>query len=200
VPEDRVTLPRPPRRDGERPPDASTAADSSATPTPSSDRTAEQPKAPGPDKLTADQQLMLEELRQRDRDVRAHEAAHQAAGGSLTSGASFSYQTGPDGRAYAIGGEVGISLSTGRTPDETIAIARQIRAAALAPADPSGQDLRVASEAAALELQATTQKQQLATQELKNNATESRGTHLHAGEPCAACLKATEQYTAAAGA
>jgi hypothetical protein len=197
VPEDRVTLPRPPRREGEPAQDASTPPDAS-TSAATNDGTADQPKPPGPDKLTADQQLMLEELRQRDRDVRAHEAAHQAAGGSLTSGASFSYQTGPDGRAYAIGGEVGISLSTGRTPDETIAIARQIRAAALAPADPSGQDLRVASEAAALELQATMQKQQLAVQQQKNSATEARGTHLHSSEPCAACLKATEQYTAPA--
>lgn len=91
---------------------------------------------------------IVSELKARDRVVRAHEMAHMAAGaGIVTQGASFSYQTGPDGQRYAVGGEVGISTSPGRTPEETLAKANQIRAAALAPADPSAQDLRVAAEA-----------------------------------------------------
>lgn len=91
---------------------------------------------------------IVSELRARDRVVRAHEMAHMAAGaGIVTRGASFSYQNGPDGQRYAIGGEVGISTSPGRTPQETLAKAEQIRAAALAPADPSAQDLRVAAQA-----------------------------------------------------
>ena len=91
---------------------------------------------------------IVSELKARDRVVRAHEMAHMAAGaGIVTRGASFSYQTGPDGQRYAVGGEVGINTSPGRTPEETRASADQIRAAALAPADPSAQDLRVAAEA-----------------------------------------------------
>lgn len=91
---------------------------------------------------------LVSELKARDRVVRAHEMAHMAAGaGIVTQGASFSYQTGPDGQRYAVGGEVGISTSPGRTQEETLAKASQIRAAALAPADPSAQDLRVAAEA-----------------------------------------------------
>ena len=91
---------------------------------------------------------IVSELKARDRVVRTHEMAHMAAGaGIVTRGASFSYQTGPDGQRYAVGGEVGINTSPGRTPEETLAKADQIRAAALAPADPSGQDLRVAAEA-----------------------------------------------------
>ena len=91
---------------------------------------------------------IVSELKARDRVVRAHEMAHMAAGaGIVTRGASFSYQTGPDGQRYAVGGEVGINTSPGRTPEETLAKADQIRAAALAPADPSAQDLRVAAEA-----------------------------------------------------
>ena len=90
----------------------------------------------------------VEELKSTDRAVRAHEAAHMAAGGSLvTSGASYSYETGPDGQRYAVAGEVGIDTSKGRTPEETLARAQQIRAAALAPADPSGQDRAVAAAA-----------------------------------------------------
>jgi len=46
-----------------------------------------------------------------------------------------------------VAGEVGIDTSKGRTPEETLARAQQIRAAALAPADPSGQDRAVAAAA-----------------------------------------------------
>ena len=98
---------------------------------------------------------IVSELKARDRVVRAHEMAHMAAGaGIVTRGASFSYQTGPDGQRYAVGGEVGINTSPGRTPEETLTKADRIRAAALAPADPSGQDLRVAAEAAQMAAEA----------------------------------------------
>lgn len=97
----------------------------------------------------------VEKLKARDRAVRAHEQAHQAAAGGLaTGGASYTYQRGPDGVNYAIGGEVPISLSEGRTPEATIDIARTVRAAALAPADPSPQDRAVAAEAGQLEARA----------------------------------------------
>ena len=94
-------------------------------------------------------------LQTRDREVRAHEQAHMSAGaGLITSGAHYTYETGPDGKRYAVGGEVGISLAEGRTPQDTMARARQIRAAALAPAQPSGQDLAVAAKASQMEMQA----------------------------------------------
>jgi hypothetical protein len=108
--------------------------------------------------LTPEQQQMVAELRSRDVEVRAHEAAHQAAGGDLTGGASFTFQTGPDGRQYAVGGEVPVELRSGRTPDETIANAQRVRRAALAPADPSAQDLAVAGAASQLESNARSQK------------------------------------------
>jgi len=92
---------------------------------------------------------IVRQLRARDREVRAHEAAHVAAGGSLVRGGpSFTYQTGPDGRSYAIGGEVQIDASgVANDPQATLAKSNQIRAAALAPANPSAQDLRVAANA-----------------------------------------------------
>ncbi|WP_374246559.1 putative metalloprotease CJM1_0395 family protein [Zoogloea sp.] len=102
----------------------------------------------------AEQQL-VSRLAARDRLVRAHEAAHLAAGaGLITRGASFTYETGPDGKRYAVGGEVGIDVSKGRTPEDTLARAERIRAAALAPADPSAQDRQVASEAARMAAEA----------------------------------------------
>jgi hypothetical protein len=101
------------------------------------------------------EQRVITQLKQRDREVRAHELAHVAAGaGLVTHGASYTYQTGPDGQRYAIGGEVGIDVSPARTPEETIAKAEQIKAAALAPADPSGPDRQIAARAGQMEMEA----------------------------------------------
>ena len=100
-------------------------------------------------------EAQVTKLAARDREVRAHEAAHLAAAAGLArGGASFTYQLGPDGRMYAIGGEVRIDTSLGQNPTQTIARAQQIRQAALAPSSPSGQDLEVASQAAQIEEQA----------------------------------------------
>jgi len=118
----------------------------------------EKERAKDPDKLTASERQVVTKLQARDTEVRAHEAAHQAAGGGLTGGASFTYQKGPDERMYAIGGEVSISTKEGSTPEETIQIARQIIAAAMAPADPSPQDYAVASSATMMMLKAQQQK------------------------------------------
>ncbi|WP_052941325.1 putative metalloprotease CJM1_0395 family protein [Chromobacterium subtsugae] len=115
------------------------------------------PKAPDGKPLNDAQQKEVEDLKARDTDVRRHEAAHQAAGGALAGAASFTYQQGPDGKQYAIGGEVPIRLSQGNTPQETIQNAQTVRAAALAPSDPSGQDRAVAAEASQMEQQARTQ-------------------------------------------
>jgi len=108
--------------------------------------------------LTPDQRRQLQELESSDLGVRAHEAAHQAAGGALAGGASFTYEVGPDGRSYAVAGEVPIRMQQGGTPDEVIANARQVRRAALAPADPSAQDLSVAAQAASAEQAAQARK------------------------------------------
>lgn len=105
--------------------------------------------------LSPEAQAQVAKLKARDLEVRQHEAAHMAvAGGLVTSGPSYTYQKGPDGVNYAIGGEVGIDTSAGRTPQETIERAQRIQAAALAPAEPSGPDLAVAAQAQQLETQA----------------------------------------------
>ncbi|MEA2111064.1 MAG: putative metalloprotease CJM1_0395 family protein [Campylobacterota bacterium] len=90
-----------------------------------------------------------------DSDVRAHEAAHIAAGGGVvTGGANFSYTRGPDGKMYATGGEVPIDTSKEDTPEATAIKARKIVAAALAPANPSPQDYKVAATAMMMESRA----------------------------------------------
>jgi hypothetical protein len=51
--------------------------------------------------------------------------------------ASFEYTTGPDGKRYAVGGEVSIDTTEGRTPEETVVQgAENLCNAAMAPADP----------------------------------------------------------------
>lgn len=103
--------------------------------------------------LSADERHQLEQLKVIDREVRAHEAAHIAASGGLVrGGASFSYQAGPDGRMYAVGGEVSIDTSAvDGNPQATLQKAQTIRAAALAPAHPSSADHAVAAAAGQLE-------------------------------------------------
>jgi hypothetical protein len=105
--------------------------------------------------LTPEEQQQVQKLRQIDLKVRAHEQAHlSAAAGLAISGASFETVRGPDGKQYAVAGEVSIDVSPAQTPEQTIDKARRIQAAALAPADPSAQDKAVAAAAAQMQLQA----------------------------------------------
>jgi hypothetical protein len=105
--------------------------------------------------LSDDEKQQVAELKKRDTEVKAHEQAHMAAGGGLVqSGASYQYQNGPDGKQYAVGGEVKIDLSPERSPEATVRKMQQVRRAALAPAQPSGTDRSVAAQAAQIEAQA----------------------------------------------
>ena len=87
-------------------------------------------------------------LKARDIEVIAHEQAHSSVGGQYASSPNYSYKTGPDGVKYAVSGDVSIDLSeVSGDPQATLQKAKQIKAAALAPANPSSQDLRVAAKA-----------------------------------------------------
>ncbi|MCC2606470.1 putative metalloprotease CJM1_0395 family protein [Planctobacterium marinum] len=97
-------------------------------------------------KEAADKQE-LERLKTRDQEVRAHEQAHAAVGGQYAGSPSYEFETGPDGQQYAVGGEVSIDISKESEPEDTLNKMQQVKAAALAPAEPSPQDFRVASEA-----------------------------------------------------
>lgn len=106
---------------------------------------------------------IIQQLKSRDTEVRAHEMAHlAAAGGIATSGAKFTYQQGPDGSSYAIGGEVSVDTSSvPGNPAATISKAQTIKSAALAPAQPSGQDFQVAAMATAMATKAAAELQAL---------------------------------------
>jgi hypothetical protein len=113
-------------------------------------------KGPGKKQLTPEQQKEVEKLKKRDAEVRAHEQAHAAVGGAyIKSGINYSYEKGPDGAEYAVGGEVSIDASPVKgNPQATITKMEVVKAAALAPADPSGADRAVAAEAQQEEVQA----------------------------------------------
>ncbi|WP_454010572.1 putative metalloprotease CJM1_0395 family protein [Aeromonas sp. Marseille-Q7275] len=101
------------------------------------------------------QQRQLAALVERDLEVRKHEQAHQMAGGEHAGSPSYQFSQGPDGKRYATGGEVAIDIGTiPGDPAATLAKMQQVRAAALAPAEPSSQDLSVARAASAKEAQA----------------------------------------------
>ncbi|SMG19536.1 putative metalloprotease CJM1_0395 family protein [Dethiosulfovibrio salsuginis] len=89
----------------------------------------------------------VERLERTDREVRAHEAAHQTAGGAFTSMATYEYVKGPDGKNYAVAGKVPIAVPSGGTSEETIRMMDIVKSSALAPGSPSGKDLSVAAEA-----------------------------------------------------
>ena len=99
--------------------------------------------------LSQEEQAQVAELKAKDQEVRAHEMAHVMAGGAhVTGGPSYEYEIGPDGKGYAVGGSVGIDTSpVAGDPGATITKMQTVVAAALAPAQPSGQDLKVAAAA-----------------------------------------------------
>ncbi|NUB06997.1 hypothetical protein FW320_12515 [Azospirillum sp. Vi22] len=107
-----------------------------------------------PGTLTDDQERQVQELKRIDASVRQHEAAHQAAGGPHAGGASFTFTRGPDGKNYATAGEVQVDAGEESDPEATVRKMDTVKAAALAPSDPSAQDLRVAQQADAAKMQA----------------------------------------------
>ncbi len=123
--------------------DADTSTSNQTKPTDSLERSPEEEK-------------LIQELRATDREVRAHEMAHQAAAGGLSKGGpTFEYQSGPNGQRYAVSGEVQIDTSgVSGDPKATLQKAQQIQRAAMAPAQPSAQDRSVAVTAAAMAAEA----------------------------------------------
>lgn len=94
------------------------------------------------------EQQEIEQLKARDQEVRTHEQAHATTGGQYAGSPSYEYTTGPDNKRYVTDGEVSIDISPEQSAEQTLRKMQQVRAAALAPAQPSSQDLKVAAEAA----------------------------------------------------
>lgn len=120
----------------------------------STDKADEKPPS-SQNELSDEAQAVVAEMAARDREVRAHEQAHARVGGQYAGQPTYSYQKGPDGKQYAIGGAVQIDVSPiADDPDATISKMEVVKSAALAPAEPSSADRQVASLADALRAQA----------------------------------------------
>ncbi|WP_339525568.1 putative metalloprotease CJM1_0395 family protein [Pseudomonas sp. EA_35y_Pfl2_R111] len=125
--------------------EADKSTDTSASPNKAKSREGE----PSPQQQRLEQ-LEITKLVSRDQEVRTHEQAHAAVGGRYAGAPSYTYERGPDGKRYAVGGEVGIDTSPiPNDPEATLRKMEVVIRAALAPAEPSAQDRQVAAQAQA---------------------------------------------------
>lgn len=117
-------------------------------------------------KLSEEEVEKVDELKSRDQEVRVHEQAHAAVGGQYASAPSYEYERGPDGKSYAVGGQVQIDVSpVNGDPQATIQKMQLVRRAAMAPAQPSAADRAIAADAAN---KATQARAELAQQQIKS--------------------------------
>ena len=143
--------------------------------------------------LTQEAEQAIAALKARDREVRQHEQAHKAVGGPYAGAISYEYVTGPDRQRYAVGGEVQIDASpVAGDPEATIRKMEIVRAAALAPVEPSPQDRAVAALAQSLMLaaQAELQQSKRAEQEAR---LEGGGENAPLQEPIVQQVRESEQ-------
>ncbi len=185
-------------KDGQRPPSDEAPEQGEGQATPLTGKK----DGEGPDGLTEAERKEVQKLKQRDREVRAHEAAHKAAGGSLASAPTFQTVKGPDGRSYAVSGEVKIDTSpVPNNPEATIRKMEIVRRAALAPSQPSAQDRQVAADAAAKAQQARAEKREQDAEEREEveGTDETKPGETQSSEFDRAALDPTENAGGASG-
>ncbi|GAB6075244.1 putative metalloprotease CJM1_0395 family protein [Desulfurobacterium crinifex] len=116
--------------------------------------------------------IEVAKLRMIDIKVKAHELAHSTVGGQYAGAPHYQFVLGPDGKLYAVAGDVPIDVSPEDTPEKTIRKMQQVIAAALAPADPSPQDIQVASIAAKILAEAISELSRSKEEELNGSKKE----------------------------
>jgi hypothetical protein len=89
---------------------------------------------------------VLEKFKKTDAQIRTHEQVH-ATIGHTTAPISYTYQQGPDGKMYAVGGSVRLDVSIPEDPKEALYKLDQIQKASTAPAFLSGADISISSQA-----------------------------------------------------
>ena len=131
--------------------ESTSGGSTSLSPTSGTDETSSEERASDNSKSNSAELIearVLDQLKARDIEVRAHERAHASVGGIHAQSPSYEYQRGSDGQRYAVGGEVQIDVTPLKNdPVATIAKMKQVYAAAMAPVDPSMADIRVAATA-----------------------------------------------------
>ena len=104
--------------------------------------------------LSAEELQELRAMERRDQQVRTRDMAFIAAAGGAAGSYSVQYETGPDGRRYAVGADVKLDTSEGATPEQTLAKARALRAATMSARGDSTTDASAASKATRMEAEA----------------------------------------------
>lgn len=126
------------------------------------------------------EQNTIEELKRRDKEVRAHESAHGGDPRLVKIGAAqFDYTIGPDGKAYATGGRVTLSTGSARTPEEALSKAEALKKAAMAPGEPSSKDFQALNSAVAMEFEARNQIYRDKNQKDEKNSSLLKGTNFN---------------------
>ena len=160
--------------------DPEQSADRAANPEGDSKGNEPQSTPANPQGLTEEELQQVQKLKQIDRQVRAHERSHQNAAPELTGPANFKTVRGPDGKLYAVAGEVSIDTGEAATPEATIQKLKRVIKAALAPLEPSPQDRKVAAQARAEiaeargEIRQENAEEKREAQEVKQEAQEER--------------------------
>jgi len=88
---------------------------------------------------------VLEKFKRVDAKIRSHEQIH-ASIGHTTAPISYTYQQGPDGKMYAVGGSVRLDTSIPEDPKAAAFKLDQIQRAASAPMDSSSADNQIANQ------------------------------------------------------
>lgn len=115
------------------------------------------------------EEAVVNQLRARDSAVRQEEEAHAAAAGPYGSAPQYTYQIGPDGNVYAIGGHVDVSVSvSGSAADRDRALST-LQNAALAPNAPSGADMAAFRQASLLKSTMSSSDSTLTAKESASN-------------------------------
>jgi hypothetical protein len=141
--------------------------------------TEKQKKSNG-EQLSEEDIKKVDELKSRDQEVRVHEQAHAAVGGQHAGAPSYGYERGPDGKSYAVSGEVQIDVSPVQgDPQATIQKMQVVRRAALAPAQPSSADRAIAADATA---KATQARAELAQQQIEGEP-DDQGANISINAP-----------------
>jgi len=154
----------------------------------------------GQEELSEEEQREVEQLKNRDREVRAHEQAHLAAAGSYARGGPrYDYESGPDKKRYAVGGEVSIDTSpVPGDPEATIRKAQVVRRAAQAPAEPSSQDRQIAAQAGRMETQARQELSQERMEEMRGGGEGGDQSDTSGSERATAIEPSSEKRTSEA--
>ncbi len=92
-----------------------------------------------------DFERVLEKFKKADAQIRSHEQVH-ATIGQTTAPISYNYQKGPDGKMYAVGGNVRFDTSIPDDPKAAAFKLDQLSRAATGVSDPSEADTMIANQ------------------------------------------------------